>query len=374
MKKLSLFIPLAIATFLLCACGKKTTDKNYIDYNNMFAEEAGPAAMTCNDKGYYFAMNNMLCYADKDKMKVVPVCAKIDCDHRFSSLSAMPSSCDSYIGSPEGWFGNIQYYDGKLYIVTDMTGSDQRYSLWEMSTDGTERRELIRLKGVSQVAIHRGHVYYYEKEYNVDDNTQLLKVYQCDLSGKNKKVIYETNENIESVTFHPYRNNIYMLVGHEIIIYNAESNKLKTAEKPKEATTISYQFMDDKLVFRYWYEYGDERNAQVYTSDLDFSNPQPFITLTSPYNKIGCDGKYLYEDNYMDRDVYRENIKTRQIIIYDLEGKKLDTVDLGDTGTYCNGYGDEKYFFLRVDDAIYCFDKSEIGSGNIKVTTLRERS
>ena len=359
---------LFILCALLCGCNKNKGMGTYIDYNYMFREGTGVVSMTAAEKGYYFAMNDKLYYADADTMKIVPVCSKVDCLHE-----AKPQ-CDAYIGESLSWFGYVQYYDGYVYTVSDMGMNDSNYYLWRISTDGTRKEKILKINSLDNVVMHHGYIFYIECIYDIDGGPNEQIIYKVNLSDNKKEIVYNTSGELYDMA--AYRDYVYFAVYESedagVYAYNIKSGSIIKAEMPEGAVDMrSIQFMNDKLIFTYWYSSGDERNCRIYSSNLDFKNREELFRMKNSYNRIGCDNRYIYEDNYMNKDVYKNNLYDRSMTIYDINGNLIDSVDIGNTGTYCSGYGDDNYVFVRTEESIYYFDKKEIGTGNIQVKTLR---
>lgn len=363
-----------VFSLLLSGCGSKNKEHKYLDFSNEFFTQYCDLSVSPSDGGYYYAVNGYMYYMDTDKNSIVPVCSKVDCTHNSST-------CDAYIGRTGIWFGSIQYYDGSLYVTSDLMNSGDdigvnvERNLIKMSVDGTRKEKIMKINSDYSGILHRGYVYYLEDVYDSGDSVCTL--YQQDLSDLKAapKELYKTNSklSIEGV----YGDMIYFYISEETdygyYAVNLTDYKVYKKEFVQDATNFFFgSVVDNKIYYTYKFndDGDDKRNCQVYMSDLNFENEEKVFELSNPHNRVGYDGKYFYEDNYMDRAVYADKSETRKMIVYDKDFNKVDVVDLGDTGSYLNGYGDDKYLFVRTDDHIFYFQKSQIGTGSIKVEQL----
>lgn len=402
MKKKLCIILCGICIIGMTGCSSKSeskSDNNSNDENSentyvvgednsyMFQESSNYVSVVKAENGYYFTINDYVYYTDTTdgEMEYLPVCSMPNCSHD-------DKSCNAYIGEEGTFSRNIQYYDEHIYYKEYEDIISDTYSICRMSKDGTTKETLFQVAGVRGCPlVHRGYIYIVTAEYDVDKgfscNHKLMRYNLSDSSYEPEIIDEETGTNCY-VDIKLRDNRLYFSVMDDGSSDDGSTDsywkskyceldnikEIKTVKYPYEINSFNFDIMGDKILCTFYNEdengeYGKaEKNADVYTCDLNFENYEKVFTLTSPCNSIGTDGIYIYEDNYINPACYREGKEEHKLIIYDMEFNEVDSVVIGDSGAYWNGYGDENYYIL-IEEGVcyYYFDKSEIGSGNIEV-------
>ena len=92
--------------------------------------------------GYYDEKDFVLTFTDLSSGTNVVLCSKPGCLH-YDAPESEKKDCDAYIGM----IVSMHYFDGKVYYVGYLRGSDDRSSLWlqRRNADGTGEEKLGRL-------------------------------------------------------------------------------------------------------------------------------------------------------------------------------------------------------------------------------------
>lgn len=92
--------------------------------------------------GYYDEKDFVLTFTDISNGTNVVLCSKSGCLH-YNASESKKKDCDAYIGM----IVSMHYFDGKVYYVGYLRGSDDRSSLWlqRRNADGTGEEKIGRL-------------------------------------------------------------------------------------------------------------------------------------------------------------------------------------------------------------------------------------
>ena len=390
MKKNYILITLIfIFGLFLTACGKKdnnqnensnvpdivcngknysNTNTNYVDGTDMqymFATYQQHSPLAKSDTGYYVHDGNFLYFSGKDNINFIPLCAKPECPHR-------DSNCNGFIGETTLGSGNIIYNDGYIYALasTDIESDIYEY-LWKISKDGTSKEKIDLGNCNTMPEIHRGYIYYSVETTDLETDESLTVknlLYKKSLDGKDSELIYQSSSPIVNILL--FDDYLYFESSGDYFYKNINNDDECQLMTPPDNCKylVGLFFYNNKLLFS---SYDVDNNWMVYSANLDYSNVKKEIDMTGKSNLIGSDGYFIYEDNYMNKETRGENPKDRKLVIYDGDFNKIDEVGLGQSGTFLNGYGDDKYFFVTMGNEMYYFEKSQIGTGKIETKTFQ---
>lgn len=141
--------------------------------------------MAVSEKGYYYIANQILCFYDIESGLNVPLCSRVNCDHK-------DAQCDAYVFTAEiggaetacNCMGErIAYYDGRLYMieVTD----NREHILYAYDEHFNNRQKIATLAAFSAedpqilrepetAVISEGYLFFYisweDIKYTVDYN------------------------------------------------------------------------------------------------------------------------------------------------------------------------------------------------------------
>ena len=196
MKKLIL-LALGIVILSLSACGNTASkDTEFYDCEEGFTGILGNKVYESPD-GYYFLMNNYLMFADENLEQKVFVCNKAECLHDQESPENKVN-CDAFFGRAN----SVRYYNDKIYVLANSLKNQDNYqtSVYELNIDGSNRKVIYSSKNdMMSMIIHRGQAYIYEEKYtdengNMSENP-ILSVFKFDLKKPNDtETVFETKD------------------------------------------------------------------------------------------------------------------------------------------------------------------------------------
>lgn len=217
MKKSILLGVLGIVCFNLSACNnissEKQVDTEYYDCEVGFTGILGNKIYDSPD-GYYFLMNNYLMFADKNLEQPVFVCNKAECLHN-KETAENKVNCDAFFGGAN----SVRYYNGKIYVLAYSLPNPDKYqtSISELDIDGSNRKIIYSSKNdIESMIIHQGQVYIYEKKYT-DESGNMVDSPVCTVSRFDLKkpdeseVIFESTDypNADINYMKCYKDNLY---------------------------------------------------------------------------------------------------------------------------------------------------------------------
>ncbi len=328
------------------------------DYQFFFDENADIVAV---DDGYYAKYMGMLYFIDKKTLEKDPVCSNIVCEHNTEE-------CDAYLGDAY----SIQYYHGCIYYVLHNNGM---MMLYKKSFDGSSAEKICDLfvsDIIPKICVHRGYAYY--------------ALYTGGKSATLYKVALETGAKPEALyVYEGYDADIQKLKGYgdgvmfieycsldkeytdfkfNICYYDSNENAVKSV---LDDVSGDYTVIDGKVYY--------SKTDGVHCFDVSSGTDEIFYELDE-FVFFSYDGKHLYLDNqyalnlagegfYFDDDSDEIDLSdfsqtNHRVYVIDLEGKLIDTIQVGYLGVY---FGDEDYFLHCSFDGIFALDKNMIGTG-----------
>ena len=220
MKKSILLAVLGIVCFNLSACNnissEKQVDTEYYDCEVGFTGILGNKIYDSPD-GYYFLMNNYLMFADKNLEQPVFVCNKAECLHN-KETAENKVNCDAFFGRAN----SVRYYNGKVYVcaLSLVNQNNDSTSIYSLDVDGSNRKVIYSSKNdMESMIIHQGQVYIYEKKYT-DESGNMVDSPVCTVSRFDLKkpdeseVIFESTDypNADINDMKCYKDNLYFEV------------------------------------------------------------------------------------------------------------------------------------------------------------------
>ena len=217
MKKSILLAVLGIVCFNLSACNnissEKQVDTEYYDCEVGFTGILGNKVYDSPD-GYYFLMNNYLMFADKNLEQPVFVCNKAECLHN-KETAENKVNCDAFFGRAN----SVRYYNGKVYVLALSLANQNNdsTSIYSLDVDGSNRKVIYSSKNdIESMIIHQGQVYIYEKKYT-DESGNMVDSPVCTVSRFDLKkpdeseVIFESTDypNADINYMKCYKDNLY---------------------------------------------------------------------------------------------------------------------------------------------------------------------
>ncbi len=354
MRKASYLFIMFLFMVLLSGCDKtnqKDYGKEYIpgyDAQN-FAIYESSAAYT---EGGFYAINDYtehIEYIDSATKESVSLCAKPDCNHDNEN-------CNAYFCFPR----NLNLYNGYLYLIVNDFIDTYSYSLYRVSLDGSERKEIGTIYRTdeedaacsSMFFTHRGYGYLLINwVFNDNLNQRSQCMYRVNMETAEKEVVYEvTGYNPQIYPMLVEGNYIYLSVDLQdsnnelvsnIIRYDIRNKNTEELYKPdghiflSVHDDITYTMCSNQISGKDIYSVYDENNIEMLYS---YDSEMPFIYR---------DTEYLYWDNYMGN----EDNGNRKVSIYDYDGNLVSEVlDVNGNVKWSNGkqlltysVKDEKY-------------------------------
>lgn len=314
-------------------------------------------SMAKSEEGYYFfsgPQNHYLYYMDKDTLKPAIVCNKPDCLHADEPHPEKIPECNAFFLSNNS---NLIYSNSSLYVFGSEAGDYDHMNIYRISLDGTQHQKVYTfLEYPSYITIHRGYLYYVTNDNGTvadreDSTTSCVQLFRITLGNLKKapELLYELNgiyANIAEIK--GYQASVFFLSN----AYQDSSLKSVTATLQKfelsngEVNTICsnaghYSICGSKIVY-YWID------GNVYSCNMDGSGKK---MLDHVRGYTMSDEKLIYTDTiHLKRDSKSAGSSgKRQLLIYDLEGSLLRSIDIDDLGTNSMYGGDGEYFFLPDD-------------------------
>lgn len=424
MKKLWIYFSILLVCFLSsCNSGEEEFLKDtYIegqDYQYMFTESDFDANLVARgDKGYYTCMHHFILYFDPETKTATPLCNKVDCLHDKEENEELMKKCHAYVDFTwDGPENQIVFYNGALYMLNP-SNEDNYGELIKFPIDGSERTIVRTFEegSISYWLIHRGYMYFVSNYYSITDEEGGVVNYRnsllrCSVNNTKKEIelIYEPEEGLseaEALTPRAYGNHIYFFrrgftkevdsgVNYrECLAWKSFQYDIRTKEireiivedqKDNPYAYVSFgsgtlDFVDDKILFHAC----DIREEEVklnygigtqwYMADLDGSNQKKILKTEYKYNKVYCDGNYIYEDTQwaeedlsLQAEEKGEKYKLDQkYYIYDKDMKLIDTMRFPFDHIVNPAVGDEKFQFWSLGDekvgALAYIDKKQVGT------------
>ncbi|MEA4824599.1 MAG: hypothetical protein VB111_10870 [Clostridiaceae bacterium] len=298
-------------------------------------------------------MDSFLYYCDESTMEPVPLCAKPNCKHNEETDEAHLALCNAYFNRTNYYGGQVFWSEGQVYVYT--TASNKAIaSLYEVSADGSSRREVItglqtHFGMADCMVVHRGMFYiadtYYDESLIKHD---CIKAYSLHGHKSEPQTIF-TNVD-EAATY--------------ITNLRVEGNTLSFWELSESSSYVAYQ--------------------------VPLSGGVAEIVPDNPYESLGLlatmqsDGKRFYRLKESETSYF-----SSCFTVYDTDGKLLISQDFGTELKGIRGLyvSPRKYAFIvdvaltgreingcrETSTAIYYFDLTQVDSGHISLTKLIEQ-
>lgn len=341
-------------------------------------------SMAVSENGYYFfsgPRNSYLYYVDKKTMKPVILCNKPDCLHTDESNPEKVNYCNAFFFSNNA---SLIYYDSSLYVY-DRNGT----SLFKVSLDGTSRQKIYTFKEPPLYAIiHRGYMYYMTndngtvsgKEASTFSTCGLYRISLSDMS-KRPELIYQYKgiyanlcglkgyKNYVMFTYNAYDDSLLQSAHASLLKYDI--NKGNTTAICQDAGR--YSICCDKIVFY-------SIDGFTYRCNLDGSDKK---LLNDVEGLSYSDGTYIFMDTKVLKQIKPNGAAMkRQLIVYTLEGKEVQSFDIEALGVNDVYGGDNHYIFIPDDNSkmnevdeiksLWVIDKRKIATGKAEPEKLFE--
>lgn len=392
---------------LFAGCGKEEIfSDEYIkglDYQYGYDDSFAYSSIVSSDKGYYISMGDYLYYVDKESKDKSVLCSKVSCLHSEEKEIDKKYNCNGFLRTPLLGGTAINYYKGDIYALTDFDYNkklnDNEILLVKISEDGSKRNIIRSFSGKMTSAImHRGYLYYVAKEINEGtDSTTLIsentKFSRVDINKNNPKeeVLYKTNlyeDGISSLmafgkhiyfASYGYKESGLKNYVTKIDSYDIEEKKVTNVFQGDGQSEIGkVDIMEGNLIYsKFYYDLNDERNNEIYSSDLRGENQKELFKAENYGDKFS-DDNFIFIDNKFFRG--EEKKLDRIIEFYNKEGEKIDSLNLGKDNFISKASliipGDENYLFIIYEDEeklyIKAIEKNEIGSNKIEMKNFFE--
>lgn len=399
---------LIIFTAIISGCSNETikNENNSLsfDYENDFQYYYNSLngfnyPITKSDTGYYaFLPNRFLYYIDKELQEATPLCNKPNCAHNNKE-------CNAYFNLYEEPSSNtcniVQYYNDNLYVVIkneDRNGEFIGTSLYRVSNDGSERKEIMEFKeGISHWLIHRGYFYFASVQYS--DNAEDFSVYdscsikRLSINNMNSKAEELFNSKdycdyLQSVKqFSAYGDYIFAALNpmSKKDIQRISNDENYVSEDNVEIFSINIKSLDANIVTndggdinpptfykgKLLYSLLNEDNGKkdkYYVCDLDGRNHK-FIKEVKYGDNLFCNEAQVYSVNYLDLVKSKEHFQNVSVLDFELNPVSSFIIPI-ESLYIMNIPQDEEFFiFIHMDNnstKIYSIDKTQLNNLNGK--------
>jgi hypothetical protein len=382
-KSLSIFMLLFIV--LASGCQGSTTSHvdpdrvNTLDFPDQddqytfFKPIASFLSMAESNDGYYFfsgIQEQFLYFIDKKNMKATILCAKPDCLHSDEPDPTRIADCNAFFMQPE----EMIYYDSYLYIFEKNASM-----LVQVSLDGMSRKVLYKFKEWPQYAtIHRGYLYYSTSDSGTVNGDESKTETKCKLlrldlgnTGKEPEVIFEYSSIYADITrttgyndtilfsTSSYNDSSMQTRKNTLLSYNIPSRSINEIGKD----IGGYSINGNKIVF-FW-------DDCIYSCNFDGTD-RKIVPQANGF--LYSDNKYMLVDTIFLKDEYGNKAK-RRLDVFDLNGKKISSIELNNVGREIMYGGDSDYLFFPdssrknkfgVIYTLWAIDKHKLADGTAK--------
>ncbi len=347
-RKFKVFLSILFVFVFLCSCQNTNSTFDaftdlYLpgkDYQaNLNMTVGSGLAMAESETGFYLSNGYYLYYMDKEEKNPVPLCNRPNCLHEKADEDKK-TECSAYYPF---LLQQIFFYDNALYLpITNLNDSGQLvYCLRKLDKDGTFLEDIYEFPGYPQTfLVHRGFFYYSYAEYEEGSNgngniSTSFQVVQVSLENKEEKTIYVNdlkNPGIfwmsasgKHLFFYNYGfNGDYKEVGDsgrvlQYVDYDLENQSLHVTDMnaPEGEASTPTVFHDSLIFFKYFYNYDDERNRDLFQMDLNGENQTKIFTAEPTGGSVQWDGTYFYIDNRGIIGMTADTSITRKVWVYD---------------------------------------------------------
>ena len=370
MKKIILIIITVVTMLGISACGDKQSNQSTVTddyrYSSYTYDDNAPqyymaGSAAASETGYYYidgapVINNSnmyIYYYDMIKDMTIPLCSKVDCDHRTDE-------CEAYISQNICVGSKIWYHNERLYMIEKTEEKDILVSYDKTMRDKKEEKTLS-INGLSvnknskNACITNGKLYY---ELSGDNS-----LFICAVSLNSDEQAYVVKEYVseynyyERVSLYPIEDKIYVNwlsgVSADKSLYYIEQIDIST-DKVSRLCDMNEKYPEISSTIINWNsETYFDKDGNLYFTCVDKDN-----YMVKKLNMSTGDIKDLYvQELQHEKDygyVHLKNYDGNYIYIYKgvnlmaLSGKPLDEQ------------------FKKYDNYIYILDTD----GNIKDTVI----
>ncbi len=370
MKKIILIIITVVTMLGISACGDKQSNQSTVTddyrYSSYTYDDNAPqyymaGSAAASETGYYYidgapVINNSnmyIYYYDMIKDMTIPLCSKVDCDHRTDE-------CEAYISQNISVGSKIWYHNERLYMIEKTEEKDILVSYDKTMRDKKEEKTLS-INGLSvnknskNACITNGKLYY---ELSGDNS-----LFICAVSLNSDEQAYVVKEYVseynyyERVSLYPIEDKIYVNwlsgVSADKSLYYIEQIDIST-DKVSRLCDMNEKYPEISSTIINWNsETYFDKDGNLYFTCVDKDN-----YMVKKLNVSTGDIKDLYvQELQHEKDygyVHLKNYDGNYIYIYKgvnlmaLSGKPLDEQ------------------FKKYDNYIYILDTD----GNIKDTVI----
>lgn len=370
MKKIILIIITVVTMLGISACGDKQSNQSTVTddyrYSSYTYDDNAPqyymaGSAAASETGYYYidgapVINNSnmyIYYYDMIKDMTIPLCSKVDCDHRTDE-------CEAYISQNICVGSKIWYHNERLYMIEKTEEKDIHVSYDKTMRDKKEEKTLS-INGLSvnknskNACITNGKLYY---ELSGDNS-----LFICAVSLNSDEQAYVVKEYVseynyyERVSLYPIEDKIYVNwlsgVSADKSLYYIEQIDIST-DKVSRLCDMNEKYPEISSTIINWNsETYFDKDGNLYFTCVDKDN-----YMVKKLNISTGDIKDLYvQELQHEKDygyVHLKNYDGNYIYIYKgvnlmaLSGKPLDEQ------------------FKKYDNYIYILDTD----GNIKDTVI----
>lgn len=370
MKKIILIIITVVTMLGISACGDKQSNQSTVTddyrYSSYTYDDNAPqyymaGSAAASETGYYYidgapVINNSnmyIYYYDMIKDMTIPLCSKVDCDHRTDE-------CEAYISQNICVGSKIWYHNQRLYMIEKTEEKDILVSYDKMMRDKKEEKTLS-INGLSvnknskNACITNGKLYY---ELSGDNS-----LFICAVSLNSDEQAYVVKEYVseynyyERISLYPIEDKIYVNwlsgVSADKSLYYIEQIDIST-DKVSRLCDMNEKYPEISSTIINWNsETYFDKDGNLYFTCVDKDN-----YMVKKLNISTGDIKDLYvQELQHEKDygyVHLKNYDGNYIYIYKgvnmmaLSGKPLDEQ------------------FKKYDNYIYILDTD----GNIKDTVI----
>jgi len=370
MKKIILIIITVVTMLGISACGDKQSNQSTVTddyrYSSYTYDDNAPqyymaGSAAASETGYYYidgapVINNSnmyIYYYDMIKDMTIPLCSKVDCDHRTDE-------CEAYISQNICVGSKIWYHNQRLYMIEKTEEKDILVSYDKTMRDKKEEKTLS-INGLSvnknskNACITNGKLYY---ELSGDNS-----LFICAVSLNSDEQAYVVKEYVseynyyERISLYPIEDKIYVNwlsgVSADKSLYYIEQIDIST-DKVSRLCDMNEKYPEISSTIINWNsETYFDKDGNLYFTCVDKDN-----YMVKKLNISTGDIKDLYVQEFQhEKDygyVHLKNYDGNYIYIYKgvnmmaLSGKPLDEQ------------------FKKYDNYIYILDTD----GNIKDTVI----
>lgn len=356
-KKMAVII-VAFTALILCSCEKKSDyqiDK-YSTFQAGFSRPLGNEMIESPD-GFYLLSDEFLTFFDKKLENPVLVCDRVECRHNEEDKEHM-LECNAFYSNPQ----DIKYYNDHLYIAANAMLNEPAVSIYETDLDGNNKKVLYTQKNPGEFIflIYKGDLIICEQEYK-DDNI-LTTLIRFPMYDRDQITTIFTSEDTRVKDSH-----INYMVNDGETLYFTFINKensldtsfyaidLKTNEIKQlcKEINLSLDIGRDRLIGTENIENDNERMTwknKLYQYSKDGTiekeiTEEDYAALSQGASLSGMDNEYVYLSDIC----YGANAlpkEDRYHYIYTYEGKEAGKIRQTGTSSWYFYPGNEEYVVI----------------------------